>query len=107
MDGALLVWNEDRVSNICSFFFFFSFFFVCSHVYNYCTTSRPPAAGRGATKGISGANFVGEELYNRLVEFLKKHMRGLLKVYFSAIAISCCTCGVALHLVFLWALHFP
>jgi cullin 1 len=52
-----------------------------SNVYNYCTTSRPQTPQRGANnKAISGANFVGEELYNRLCEFLKRHMRELLKV---------------------------
>lgn len=52
-----------------------------SHVYNYCTTSRPQAANRATAKGgISGANFVGEDLYNKLVEFLKRHMKSLLKV---------------------------
>lgn len=52
-----------------------------THVYNYCTTSRPQAANRATAKGgISGANFVGEDLYNKLVEFLKRHMKSLLKV---------------------------
>jgi len=46
-------------------------------VYNYCTTSRP-APGR-KPGGISGANFVGEELYTRLSEFLKNHMKKLCK----------------------------
>jgi len=50
-----------------------------SNVYNYCTTSRPHNPGRG-TKGMSGANFVGEELYNKLKEFLTKHMESLLKI---------------------------
>lgn len=54
---------------------------LCSHVYNYCTTSRPQAATRAAAKGgVTGANFVGEDLYNRLVDFLKRHMKTLLKV---------------------------
>lgn len=50
-----------------------------SNVYNYCTTSRPhnPTA-KGKT--VSGANFVGEELYNRLKDFLIKHMKSLQKV---------------------------
>jgi len=48
-----------------------------SNVYNYCTTSRP-APGR-KPGGISGANFVGEELYNRLSEYLKRHMKNLSK----------------------------
>jgi len=48
-----------------------------SNVYNYCTTSRP-APGR-KPGGISGANFVGEELYTRLSEFLKNHMKKLCK----------------------------
>jgi len=48
-----------------------------SNVYNYCTTSRPNP-GRGG-KGMSGANFVGEELYNKLKDFLTKHMKSLLK----------------------------
>jgi len=50
-----------------------------SNVYNYCTTSRPQNPSRGS-KGMSGANFVGEELYNKLKDFLIKHMKGLLKV---------------------------
>jgi len=50
-----------------------------SNVYNYCTTSRPNNPSRGS-KGMSGANFVGEELYNKLKDFLIKHMKGLLKV---------------------------
>lgn len=54
----------------------------CRSVYNYCTTSRAPTVQRGnsSVKTVSGANFVGEELYNRLCEFLKRHMRELLKV---------------------------
>lgn len=54
------------------------------NVYNYCTTSRPPPVSRNSTtnKTASGASFVGEELYNRLCEFLKRHMRELLKVRF-------------------------
>jgi cullin 1 len=50
-----------------------------SNVYNYCTTSRPQNPGR-PTKGASGANFVGEDLYLRLQDFLKKHMKSLLKI---------------------------
>eukprot|EP01089_Gocevia_fonbrunei_P002144 TRINITY_DN12137_c0_g1_i1.p1 TRINITY_DN12137_c0_g1~~TRINITY_DN12137_c0_g1_i1.p1 ORF type:complete len:763 (-),score=161.61 TRINITY_DN12137_c0_g1_i1:105-2393(-) len=49
-----------------------------SNVYNYCTTSRPSPSNR-KIGGISGANFVGEELYTRLSDFLKKHMRTLVK----------------------------
>ncbi|KAL6068140.1 Cullin 1 [Balamuthia mandrillaris] len=48
-----------------------------SHVYNYCTTSRPSPGRKAGT--ISGANFVGEELYNRLSDYLKKHMKHLCK----------------------------
>eukprot|EP01111_Echinosteliopsis_oligospora_P010109 TRINITY_DN3086_c0_g1_i1.p1 TRINITY_DN3086_c0_g1~~TRINITY_DN3086_c0_g1_i1.p1 ORF type:complete len:773 (+),score=216.93 TRINITY_DN3086_c0_g1_i1:171-2489(+) len=52
-----------------------------SNVYNYCTTSRPPTIHRGSSnsKAVPGANFVGEELYNRLSDFLKRNMQGLLK----------------------------
>jgi len=53
--------------------------YLYSNVYNYCTTSRPHT-GRGGTKPSSGANFVGEELYNKLKEFLTKHMKMLLKI---------------------------
>lgn len=51
-------------------------------MYNYCTTSRPPTVQRGnsSVKNVSGANFVGEELYTRLCDFLRRHMRELLKV---------------------------
>lgn len=49
-----------------------------SSVYNYCTTSRPHTTSR-TSKGPSGANFVGEELYNKLKEFLIKYMQELLK----------------------------
>lgn len=48
-----------------------------SNVYNYCTTSRPSPGRKPG--GISGANFVGEELYNRLSEYLKRHMKQLGK----------------------------
>jgi len=48
-----------------------------SNVYNYCTTSRPHVPNRA--KGTSGANFVGEELYIRLKDFLTRHMKTLLK----------------------------
>jgi hypothetical protein len=50
-----------------------------SDVYNYCTTSRPQTANRTKTTS-SGANFAGEELYLRVNDFLKKHMKSLLKV---------------------------
>jgi len=49
-----------------------------THVYNYCTTSRPNQRTKIGSQ-ISGANFVGEELYNRLCDFLKKHMTLLSK----------------------------
>eukprot|EP01114_Cavostelium_apophysatum_P016115 TRINITY_DN4532_c0_g1_i1.p1 TRINITY_DN4532_c0_g1~~TRINITY_DN4532_c0_g1_i1.p1 ORF type:complete len:760 (-),score=226.85 TRINITY_DN4532_c0_g1_i1:63-2342(-) len=51
-----------------------------SDVYNYCTTSRSSTSGknRGPTGG--GANFVGEELYNKLKDFLTKYMKSLLKI---------------------------
>eukprot|EP01113_Clastostelium_recurvatum_P019149 TRINITY_DN225_c0_g1_i1.p1 TRINITY_DN225_c0_g1~~TRINITY_DN225_c0_g1_i1.p1 ORF type:complete len:771 (+),score=282.14 TRINITY_DN225_c0_g1_i1:104-2416(+) len=56
-----------------------------SSVYNFCTTSKPPTAQRGGSSAAgaakaSGANFVGEELYNRLTEFLKRHMKEILRV---------------------------
>ncbi len=53
-----------------------------SCVYNYCTASRPPTVQRtaNAKSASQGANFVGEELYTRLSDFLKRHMRELLKV---------------------------
>lgn len=51
-----------------------------SNVYDYCTTSRPHTPARGAPKTVSGANFVGEELYTKLKDFLVKHMKTLLKV---------------------------
>jgi len=50
-----------------------------SSVYNYCTTSRPATPPKGG-KVLTGANFVGEELYNKLKEFLTKYMLTLLKV---------------------------
>jgi hypothetical protein len=40
----------------------------------------PQLAGRGRAT-TSGANFVGEELYNRLRDFLIKHMKELAKVF--------------------------
>lgn len=44
-----------------------------SAVYNYCTATRAP--GKGVGKGSTGgANFVGEELYTRLHEFMVSHM---------------------------------
>jgi len=49
-------------------------------VYNYCTTARTPTSARATNKTVTGANFVGEELYNKLKEFLTRHMKGLLKV---------------------------
>ena len=60
----------------------FPLIFVQRSVYNYCTTSRPPTVQRGnsSVKTVSGANFVGEELYTRLCDFLRRHMRELLKV---------------------------
>eukprot|EP00005_Dracoamoeba_jomungandri_P001963 CAMPEP_0174261182 /NCGR_PEP_ID=MMETSP0439-20130205/11275_1 /TAXON_ID=0 /ORGANISM="Stereomyxa ramosa, Strain Chinc5" /LENGTH=759 /DNA_ID=CAMNT_0015345615 /DNA_START=55 /DNA_END=2334 /DNA_ORIENTATION=+ len=48
-----------------------------SNVYNYCTTSRPSPSRKPT--GISGANFVGEELYNRLAEYLKRYMKQISK----------------------------
>jgi cullin 1 len=48
-----------------------------SNVYNYCTTSRPTPGRKPG--GNSGANFVGEELYSRLSDFLKNHMQKLCK----------------------------
>ncbi|KYR00662.1 cullin A [Tieghemostelium lacteum] len=57
-----------------------------THVYNYCAASQSRTT-RGLTSKqqqqqqsqSSGASFVGEELYNRLNHFLKKHMKDLLK----------------------------
>lgn len=46
-------------------------------VYNYCTTTRPHNATRKGN--ISGANFAGEDLYNRLNVFLERHMKQMLK----------------------------
>lgn len=48
-------------------------------VYNYCTTARSAAPTKGKPS-VSGANFAGEELYVRTHDFLKKHMKNLLKV---------------------------
>jgi len=48
-----------------------------SNVYDYCTTSRPHNIS--SRKGTTGANFAGEELYNRLKAFLEKHMKSILK----------------------------
>eukprot|EP01105_Mastigella_eilhardi_P005883 TRINITY_DN1756_c0_g1_i3.p1 TRINITY_DN1756_c0_g1~~TRINITY_DN1756_c0_g1_i3.p1 ORF type:complete len:683 (+),score=179.25 TRINITY_DN1756_c0_g1_i3:196-2049(+) len=45
-------------------------------VYNYCT-ARPPGGRAGGR--VKGATFVGEELYFQLVEFLKRHMKSLLR----------------------------
>lgn len=60
-----------------------------TNVYNYCTSAqRGPSAGRGsrggmrpgATGGVHlGANFVGEELYNKLRDFLRDRCLQLLK----------------------------
>jgi hypothetical protein len=54
------------------------FFSNISNVYNYCTSAKPNSSQRGKTS--SGATFVGEELYVRTNDFLKKHVKGLLKV---------------------------
>eukprot|EP01098_Paradermamoeba_levis_P002421 TRINITY_DN12812_c0_g1_i1.p1 TRINITY_DN12812_c0_g1~~TRINITY_DN12812_c0_g1_i1.p1 ORF type:complete len:196 (+),score=58.65 TRINITY_DN12812_c0_g1_i1:245-832(+) len=50
-------------------------------VYDYCTSSKPPASTRTSKPGVAptGANFVGEELYHRLKDYLKKHVRNLNK----------------------------
>lgn len=58
--------------------------FQFRHVYNYCTNSRHPQSGRN--RNLNGANFVGEDLYNKLKDFLSAHMEELLKVFlFSSI----------------------
>lgn len=81
---------------------YFEAFDLVRSVYNYCTTSRAPTVQRGnsSVKTVSGANFVGEELYNRLCEFLKRHMRELLKVFIIAMIeceIHCVSIVIPLH----------
>jgi hypothetical protein len=56
----------------------FLFVSYISNVYNYCTSAKPNSSQRGKT--TSGATFIGEELYVRTNDFLKKHVKGLLKV---------------------------
>ena len=61
-----------------------------SHVHNYCTsvtvedTLKAPKARATRTKkgctGTKGAQFVGQELYKRLKDFLKAYQDGLLRV---------------------------
>jgi len=52
-----------------------------SSVYNYCTTSKPAQSVPSSRNNKSaGANFVGQDLYAKLKEFLTKHMKTLLKV---------------------------
>eukprot|EP01112_Ceratiomyxa_fruticulosa_P003138 TRINITY_DN1351_c0_g4_i1.p1 TRINITY_DN1351_c0_g4~~TRINITY_DN1351_c0_g4_i1.p1 ORF type:complete len:768 (+),score=165.40 TRINITY_DN1351_c0_g4_i1:391-2694(+) len=51
-----------------------------SSVYNYCTTTQRGGPANGNSRNISGANFVGEELYNRLSDFLKRHMKEILRI---------------------------
>ena len=46
-------------------------------VYNYCTSTKAPAARTGSK--MNGANFVGEELYTKLNNYLKDHMADILK----------------------------
>eukprot|EP01132_Coremiostelium_polycephalum_P000969 gene969-1234_t len=53
-----------------------------THVYDYCAASQ--SKNGGSKMGIpkpasSGAHYVGEELYNRLNLFLKRHMKDLLR----------------------------
>eukprot|EP00727_Mastigamoeba_balamuthi_P002477 m51a1_g12226 putative cullin a (1124) ;mRNA; r:60316-65932 len=47
-------------------------------VYNHCTTARPQRP-QSAGKASPGANFVGEDLYARVTDLLKRHMKTLLK----------------------------
>ncbi|KAM9979852.1 hypothetical protein ACTFIZ_006093 [Dictyostelium cf. discoideum] len=53
-----------------------------THVYDYCAASQSKSSAKvGMPKQqASGANYVGEDLYNRLNLFLKKHMSQLLKL---------------------------
>ena len=63
-----------------------------SHVYNYCTSvtvedtlKAPKARATRTKKGpqqnkANGAQFVGQELYKRLKDFLKAYQDGLLRV---------------------------
>ena len=60
-----------------------------THVYNYCTSGTavevPMARATRTKKGpqqtkANGAQFVGQELYKRLKDFLKAYQDGLLRV---------------------------
>lgn len=63
----------------------FALFTGSRSVYNYCTMSR---MSHNASRGKpSGATFVGEELYYRLVDFLKRRMKTILKVCFTVFLI--------------------
>jgi cullin 1 len=46
-------------------------------IYTYCTSARTNTSQK--SKNTSGATFIGEELYLRTNDFLKKHIKGLLK----------------------------
>lgn len=49
-------------------------------VYDFCTATRPHSTRTHTRQAnAQGANFVGEELYQRLIDVLKRHMRELLK----------------------------